>query len=94
MEKSLQHQYRAFPPALTQGYRFFKIEHGKTVGCAQRIPDTFNAVSVRIGFHHRPDAGVRRGLAGNGQVLFQRLQVNAGQYRASHLTSLSVMCAM
>ena len=88
MEESFQQQDRSFPAALAQQDGLFQIQQGKTIGGAERTPDTVDTMTVGVGFHHRPDTRTRRSTANNLQVILQRLQIQLGQNGTGHDDSL------
>ena len=56
VEETLQHQNRPFPAVLAEQDRLFKVEHREAISAAQRAPDARQAVTIGVGFHHRPQA--------------------------------------
>ena len=88
MEEPFQQQNRPFPAAFAQQDSLFQIEQRKTVGGAERAPDTVNTVAVGIRFDYRPDARTRCCPANNLQVFLQGLQIQLSQNRTGHDNSL------
>lgn len=69
VEEALQQKDGLVPAKLAQPDGFLWFQQREAIGVPQRGVDPFDPMPVGIGFHHCPDAGRRRGAAGDSQVV-------------------------
>jgi len=85
IERPLEHQDGTAPAERAQRCSLGQIEQGETVGGAQRVECTLDAVAVGIGLDHRPDACIGGRGTRPRQVGGQRRGVDEGFDRARHV---------
>ena len=84
LEHAFEQEDGAAPTQRAHAAGLVHVEQGKAVGAAHAVKTALDAVAVGVGFDHRPEAGVGRGLARPGLVVAQGVEVNGGEDRAWH----------